>query len=184
MTETHAPPETKIRAARIVDWEAVAALMSEAVAALMSQPGIRSGTLRLPFSTPEQTRKWIETRSDDDTVIVAERDGHIVGMAGLHRSKGRRQHSAALGISVDDKHRGEGVGKALLTALIDAADNWLGISRIELTVFTDNEPAIALYRKAGFEMEGTHRAYALRDGVLADVFAMARIRSTPAALGA
>ena len=169
MTETHAPPETKIRAARIVDWEAVAALMS--------QPGIRSGTLRLPFSTPEQTRKWIETRSDDDTVIVAERDGHIVGMAGLHRSKGRRQHSAALGISVDDNHRGEGIGKALLTALIDAADNWLGISRIELTVFTDNESAIALYRKAGFEMEGTHRAYALRNGALADVVAMARIRT-------
>lgn len=169
MTETHDPPKLSIRAARIVDWEAIAAMMS--------QPGIRAGTLRLPYSTPEQTRKWMETLSDDDTVIVAERAGQIVGMAGLHRGKGRRRHSAVLGISVDDNRRGEGIGTALLAALIDAADRWLGISRIELTVFTDNEVAIALYRRAGFEMEGTHRAYALRNGELADVFAMARIRA-------
>ncbi|MGF6173035.1 GNAT family N-acetyltransferase [Ensifer sp. 4252] len=168
MTEATTSPTLKIRAARIVDWEAIAALMS--------QPGIRSGTLRLPYSTPEQTRKWMEGLSEDNTVIVAERDGRIIGMAGLHRNKGRRRHSAVLGISVDDDHRGEGIGKVLLTELIDAADNWLGISRIELTVFTDNEAAIALYRKTGFEPEGTHRAYALRNGVLADVLAMARIR--------
>lgn len=169
MTEANTSPILKIRAARIVDWEAIAALMS--------QPGIRSGTLRLPYSTPEQTRKWMEGLSEDDTAVVAERDGRIVGMAGLHRNKGRRRHSAVLGISVDDNHRGEGIGKALLTSLIDAADNWLGISRIELTVFTDNEAAIALYRKIGFEAEGTHRAYALRNGVLADVLAMARVRT-------
>ncbi|KQW85111.1 GNAT family N-acetyltransferase [Ensifer sp. NM-2] len=169
MTEATPSPTLRIRAARVVDWEAIAALMS--------QPGIRSGTLRLPYSTPEQTRKWMEGLSEDNTVIVAERDGRIVGMAGLHRNKGRRHHSAVLGISVDDNHRGEGIGKTLLTSLIDAADNWLGISRIELTVFTDNEAAIALYHKTGFEPEGTHRAYALRNGVLADVLAMARIRA-------
>lgn len=172
MTTAIDPSDISVRAARVIDFEAIAALMS--------QPGIRSGTLRQPFATPEQTRKWLENLSDDSTVIVAERVGRILGMAGLHRSKGRRHHSAALGISVDDNHRGEGIGRSLLTALIDAADNWLGISRIELTVFTDNEAAISLYRKVGFEMEGTHRAYALRYGELADVFAMARIR-TPAA---
>lgn len=50
------------------------------------------------------------------------------------------------------------------------------VFRLELTVFTDNERAIALYRKFGFEAEGTHRAYALRDGRYADVLAMARLR--------
>ena len=40
------------------------------------------------------------------------------------------------------------------------------VLRIELTVYTDNAAAIALYRKFGFEIEGTHRAYALRDGRL------------------
>jgi putative acetyltransferase len=53
------------------------------------------------------------------------------------------------------------------------------VSRIELTVFTDNERAIALYRKHGFEIEGTHRAYALRAGVYSDTYSMARIRAKP-----
>ena len=46
----------------------------------------------------------------------------------------------------------------------DYADRWAGVLRLELTVFVDNTPAIALYRKFGFEIEGTNRAFALRDG--------------------
>ncbi len=44
-------------------------------------------------------------------------------------------------------------------------------------MFTDNPAAIALYRKFGFEIEGTSRAYAMRDGVLVDAYHMARLRS-------
>ena len=58
--------------------------------------------------------------------------------------------------------------------LIDAADNWLNIMRIELTVFTDNAGGNrALRGGVGFEAEGVHRAYAFRDGKFADVLAMA-----------
>jgi putative acetyltransferase len=55
--------------------------------------------------------------------------------------------------------------------------------RLELTVYVDNAPAIHLYRRFGFEMEGTHRAFALRDGQYVNAHAMARIRppSLPAA---
>ena len=42
-------------------------------------------------------------------------------------------------------------------------------------MFTDNERAVALYRKHGFEVEGAHRGCALRAGRHADVLAMARI---------
>lgn len=51
--------------------------------------------------------------------------------------------------------------------------------RTELTVFADNKPVIALYRKFGFVHEGTHRAYALRNGRYADVLSMARLRPCP-----
>ena len=44
------------------------------------------------------------------------------------------------------------------------------------------QPAIALYRKFGFEIEGTHKAYALRDGRYVDAYAMARIRAKPSPL--
>lgn len=47
-------------------------------------------------------------------------------------------------------------------------------------MFTDNERAINLYRKYGFEVEGTHRAYALRAGHYVDAHFMARLRLKPA----
>jgi hypothetical protein len=61
----------------------------------------------------------------------------------------------------------------------ELADGWLNVFRLEPTVFTDNRAAIALYRKFGFEMEGTHRAYALRAGRYVDAHAMARVRPKP-----
>ena len=84
-----------------------------------------------------------------------------------------------LGISVTPTAQGQGVGTALMTALCDYADNWLALLRIELTVYTDNEVAQRLYRKFGFELEGTFRAYALRDGVYVDAHSMARLHPRP-----
>jgi putative acetyltransferase len=75
--------------------------------------------------------------------------------------------------------QGQGVGSALMAALIDWADNWARLLRLELTVYTDNPRAIALYRKFGFVREGTHRAYALRNGVFVDADCMARLHPSP-----
>ena len=66
------------------------------------------------------------------------------------------------------------LGTALLVAGIDLADNWIGFTRLELTVYADNAPAVALYRKFGFVIEGTAHRYALRDGVFVDALMMAR----------
>ena len=78
-------------------------------------------------------------------------------------------------MGVADDLSGRGIGTALLRALLDAADKWLDIRRIELTVFHDNERAIRLYERIGFEREGVLRAYAFRDGRYVDVIAMARL---------
>jgi putative acetyltransferase len=71
-----------------------------------------------------------------------------------------------------------------MAALCDYADRWAGVLRIELTVYADNDVAIRLYRKFGFEVEGTSRSYALRDGVFVDALAMARLHPKPPALPA
>ncbi|MNR49613.1 Spermidine N(1)-acetyltransferase [compost metagenome] len=77
--------------------------------------------------------------------------------------------------------QGKGVGSKLLATALDIADNWMNLQRIELSVYADNEAAIALYRKFGFETEGLFRDYAVRDGVLVDTLSMARLRRTPKA---
>lgn len=56
------------------------------------------------------------------------------------------------------------------------ADRWLNLTRLELTVYTDNAPAVRLYEKYGFGLEGTHQQYAFRDGAFVDAYAVARLR--------
>jgi len=160
--------EFSIRSTRVTDFEQITVLSN--------LPLYRAGTLRLPYQSLEQTRKWLEGLGTSTLSIVAEIDGQIVGLAGMHRFAGRRLHAAELGIGVHDDFTGKGIGSALVGALIDAADNWLNIKRIELTVFTDNTPAIRLYEKFGFETEGLLRANAFKEGRYADVFVMARLR--------
>ena len=64
-----------------------------------------------------------------------------------------------------------------MSTLADISDNWLDLKRLELTVYVDNEPAIRLYRKFGFEVEGTRRADTFRDGTYVDSLFMARLRN-------
>jgi putative acetyltransferase len=69
-----------------------------------------------------------------------------------------------------------------MQALCDYADGWAQILRIELTVFADNQRAIALYESCGFRREGLHRGFALRHGRYEDVLTMARLHPSPPAL--
>jgi putative acetyltransferase len=79
-------------------------------------------------------------------------------------------------MSVRDDWQGKGVGTALMAAALDLADNWLNLSRVGLTVYVDNSSAVALYKRSGFEREGTHRRYAFRNGEYVDAYSMARLR--------
>jgi L-phenylalanine/L-methionine N-acetyltransferase len=146
------------------------------IAALMDLPNVRRGTLGLPFTSKEQWRKPIETPPDGLTGIVAELDGRIVGHASLTQHKGRRSHVGYIVMSVHDDFGRRGIGSALMTALVHLSDNWLNLKRLELTVYVDNEAAIRLYGKFGFEVEGKYRADTFRDGQYVDSFVMARLK--------
>lgn len=142
-----------------------------------AQPNALRGTLQLPFPSEEMWKKRLEGMTDD-YALVACIEGEVVAMGGLtlFPKSARRRHVGYIGLAVHDKWQAKGVGTALMQALIDLADNWLNLSRLELTVFVDNAPAIKLYKKLGFDIEGTHRKFAFRDGEYADGYTMARVR--------
>lgn len=152
---------------------------TDALADIMSLPGVRRGTLSVGYRSPEQLKAWYEGHIKSSVSVCAIIDGRMVGHAGLEIQRPSRAHCAHLGVAVHDAYHGRGVGSALLQGLIDCADASLGLRRIDLTVFADNAPAIALYRKFGFVEEGRSRGFAMRDGILADVLHMARLVEAP-----
>jgi len=158
---------------------------AEAIQATFATPKAMAGTLQLPFPTVEMWRKRLADVPLDDFLLVAEVAGEVVGNLGLHlASKSpRRRHAGGIGMSVRDDWQGRGVGAALMAAAVDLADNWLNYTRLELTVYTDNAAALALYRRFGFGIEGTLKSYAFRGGRFVDAYTMARIAPRPADAG-
>lgn len=166
--ERHWPQGLTIRARSLAD----AAEITE----LHNLPGYRWGTMRLPYHSAEEVRRGIEQQGSEARCLVAALEGRIVGDIGLHPAKGRRAHTATIGMGVHDDFTRRGIGRALLGEAIAVADAWLNLRRLELTVYADNEAAIGLYRSFGFEVEGTMPQYAFRGGVYVDAHSMARLR--------
>jgi putative acetyltransferase len=136
-----------------------------------------AGTLQLPFPSKEMWRQRLANPDPGVYNLVAVAEGKVIGSLGLHTSsRPRKKHVGYIGIGVHDEWQGKGVGTALLKAAVEMADHWLNLTRLELEVYTDNEAAIHLYEKFGFELEGTKRKDAFRDGRYVDSHVMARLR--------
>lgn len=155
-----------------------------ALAELLAHPGVQPGLLQLPYANEALWRQRLAAPVDPASTelkLLAFDGERLVGSAGLHAvgPAVRRRHAMTLGLSVHPDAQGRGVGHTLLGALVEQADQWLGVLRLELTVYVDNERAIRLYRRHGFEEEGRLRAYALRAGRYVDCFSMARLHPQP-----
>ncbi len=145
---------------------------------MFSCPRVFAGTLQLPYPSRERWRQRLAESDDGTYNLVAVVSDRVVGMLDVHTfsNKPRRRHVGTIGMCVHDQWQGKGIGKALMQAGIELADNWLNLVRLELEVYTDNEPAIRLYERFGFEREGTLRQHAFRDGCYVDSYLMARLR--------
>ncbi|MEO7337400.1 MAG: GNAT family N-acetyltransferase [Caldimonas sp.] len=157
---------------------------ADAYVRMMGDPAIYGSLMQMPYPSASSWRERLSDMSAPgklDLPLTAELNGEIVGSAGLHPASPamRRRHAWILGISVVPAAHRQGVGTALMAAICDYADNWIGALRLELQVYTDNVVALALYRKFGFVVEGTHRGYAMRDGSYVDSHAMARLHPHP-----
>jgi len=125
-----------------------------------------------------QEKALIEQFADSPraVMLVAEEDGRIVGDITVRCISPRRalEHVASLGMSVHSGYRRRGIGRALLDAGIEWAKS-IGITRLELAVFADNAPAIALYEACGFQHEGRRRHFVRFGDTYIDDLVMARL---------
>ncbi|MEW5323430.1 GNAT family N-acetyltransferase [Geobacillus thermoleovorans] len=128
--------------------------------------------------TEEQQRQWLQQMADDPgkLALLAEHDGEMIGFLDFHNGhKQRTKHQGAFGMSVKNGFRGQGVGKALLAALLDWATEHPFIEKVCLEVVADNTNAIRLYQKFGFVEEGVKKkALKIDDKTYWDLILMAR----------
>lgn len=149
-----------------------------AVKALYEQPSCFAATTELPHSSQEKWDKQFADRPNNFYSLVAVENNKVIGEIAMQAyDTPRRKHAATIGMAISEDYHGQGVGSKLLAAIIDLANNWLAITRIELEVYTDNTAAIALYKKHGFTIEGTANSFAFRNGTYVDAHLMAKVSS-------
>lgn len=166
------PLQITIRGIEADDWEDTAEMLR--------CENVIANTLQLPYISRDVSRDRLENLPDTLRMLVAEVDEKVVGQLGIHTASGRRAHSVYLGMMVHEDYQGCGVGSVLMDAAITLCERWLNITRMALEVFIGNTAALALYRKFGFEIEGTLRDQVFRDGQYVDVYLMARLRDKEA----
>ncbi|WP_432408595.1 GNAT family N-acetyltransferase [Wukongibacter sp. M2B1] len=139
------------------------------------QDGVRENTLGIVTETVMKSENFLKSIGDDAHMLVAEAEGRVVGIVSLHVMKNpRMRHSALLGINVRREYQGKGIGRKLMEKILDVADNWLMLIRVELGVLENNEKAMNLYKSLGFEIEGKKKYAVVRNGVYVDEYLMAR----------
>jgi len=131
----------------------------------------------LPYPSLDDYRKRLQP-AEHRIKLVAEVDSAVVGYTEIQTfAHPRMRHTARVAnMAVRDDMLGQGIGSESMKANIDLADNYLQEQRFFLEVWSDNKPAINLYRKYGFEVEGTHQSFGIRDGEFADAYTMARLK--------
>lgn len=134
------------------------------------EPGERGATV-------EQTRVCIRDvlAQSNSTILVVEDQGDLIGYLEASGGRYRRdRHHATIVIAVRRWRTGEGLG----TRLFKRLEGWArdhGVHRLELTVMTHKQRALALYQKMGFEIEGT-RWHALKvDGRFVNEYYMGKL---------
>jgi ribosomal protein S18 acetylase RimI-like enzyme len=115
--------------------------------------------LSSPAPLPDDSKPFFSARTLPEDVLVAERDGVVVGWAKIEHPTpfASSDHVWTItGLAVDPAAEGGGVGRALVEALADEARS-RGARRLTLRVFAPNERARRLYKRCGFEVEGVLR---------------------------
>lgn len=162
------PPVT-VRPATAADVPVITRVYNEGIAD-------RLATLETEPRDEAERAAWLAGRGERHPVLVAERDGKVVGWGSLNLFNPRPayRHVADFSVYVGREARGSGAGTALLQALVETATG-LGYHKLVLAAFPFNDAGMALYTKLGFREVGVYREQGELDGRWVDVVLMERL---------
>ena len=160
---------TDVRLATVADAEAIRAIYN--IEVLES-----TVTFDLVPRSLEEQRQWLTARSGAHAVLVAERDGDVIGFASLSPYRDRPAYSTTVedSVYVHREAQGGGVGKALLGALVDTATAH-GFHAVMARIVGGHDASIALHRAHAFDIVGTEREVGRKMGRWLDVVVMQRL---------
>ena len=131
---------------------------------------------RDPPANEDEVNRWLDgIITPRKFEVVAISDGKPVAFGGLYVHGELLDHCGSLMLGVCEEDQGRGVGSTLMAIFLTTAKLHANLRKVQLTVFTDNTPAIRLYRSFGFQFEGLHRCFSRRGDGYVDAYSMAVI---------
>ena len=162
--------EVRIRRATHEDAAAIADIYNQSV-------GCSTATFDTELETASDRMRWLdEHTAQQHPVLVAERDGVVVGWASLSRYSTRCAYEATVEASayIDESETGRGLGTALSEALFEAGRAG-GVHAILSRICTENTASLAMARKLGFFEIGVMREVGVKFGRSLDVMWLEKI---------
>src|SRR2546421_10283143 len=154
----------EVRDLRPGDWPEVARIYRE---------GIETGNATFETEVPS-LEAWDAAHLREHR-LVAERDGAVVGWIALVPVSPRECYAGVAEVSayVGEEARGEGIGSALLTAVIDGSER-AGVWTLQTGVFPENDVSLRLLQRFGFRVVGTRERIGRMHGMWRDVIFLER----------
>lgn len=156
--------EITIADMKMDDWKAVRDIYRQ---------GIETGNATFETDVPDWV-VWDRNHRADCRLIIRSQD-RSVGWAALSPVSQRTVYSgvAEVSVYVAKEVRNRGIGKALLSALVMAAEN-AGIWTLQAGIFPENKASIALHLRCGFRKVGCRKRIGQLHGTWRDVILMER----------
>lgn len=136
----------------------------------------RVATLETELRAPEERAQWLASRDARHPVLVAEAGSRVVawGSLNVYNPRAAYRFVADFSIYVERSFRGKGVGRVLLTRLIELAREH-DYHKMVLSAFPTNTGGMALYERMGFRTVGIFEQQGLLDGRWVDTIIMEKL---------
>lgn len=158
-----------VRPATLADLKAITAIYNEAILTTVA-------TFDTEPKTEAEREVWFAAHDAAHPILVAEVDGEVVGWASLSKWSERPAYAdtGEISLYVRETHRGQGIGKHLIEAMVVAGKK-ADLHTIVARIVAGNQASIRLHQAVGFEHIGVMRQVGRKFGQLLDVYLMQKI---------